>query len=353
MLVVHSAAHLGHDPTSEVETGAIVTPYERPARAEAIHDALAADADFSIEEPDEHGLEPIVAVHDAAYVAFLEEAWTEWARAMPARRQAIPDSFPNPALRDGMGPGRAPTGAVARLSYYGFDTATVLLELTYAAARAAADGALTATDAVLQGDPVAYALCRPPGHHAPRAAFGGYCFLNNAAIAAEYAVCAGAARVAVLDVDYHHGNGTQQIFYERGDVLYVSLHGDPNRAYPYFTGFADERGAGAGAGATLNLALDAGCDDSGFLDTLTQALDVVDRFEPELVVVSLGVDTYGGDPLGDLAVTDDAYHPAGQAVAAIDRPLVVVQEGGYAVGAMGGLVRSFLRGAARLPVNPR
>jgi acetoin utilization deacetylase AcuC-like enzyme len=352
MRVVHSAAHRGHDPTSEVETGAIVTPYERPARAEAIHHALAGDGDFEIAAPTEHGLEPIVAVHDAAYVAFLEEAWHEWSKAMPAQRQAIPDSFPNPALREGMGPGRPPTGGVARMSYYGFDTATVMLEATYAAARAAADCALTATDAVLHGEGSAYALCRPPGHHAPRAAFGGYCFLNNAAIAAQHAVRAGAGRVAVLDVDYHHGNGTQQIFYDRGDVLYVSVHADPDRAYPYFAGFADERGSGAGKGATLNLMLDAGCDDSAFLVTLTQALDAVHRFDPALVVVSLGVDTYGHDPLSDLAVTDAAYHPAGLAVAALDRPLVVVQEGGYDVDAMGGLVRSFLRGVARLPVTP-
>jgi acetoin utilization deacetylase AcuC-like enzyme len=247
-----------------------------------------------------------------------------------------------------MGPGHPPTGAVARLSYYGFDTTTVVVDGTYAAARAAADVALTAADAVLAGAGAAYALCRPPGHHAPRAAFGGYCFLNNAAIAAQHAIAHGAARVAVLDVDYHHGNGTQQIFYDRGDVLYVSVHADPERAYPYFAGFVDERGAGAGAGATLNLPLAPGCDDTTYLATLAQALDTVHRFDPNLVVVSLGVDTYSADPLSDLAVTAAAYHPAGLALAALDRPLLIVQEGGYDVNVMGQLVRSFLRGAARL-----
>jgi acetoin utilization deacetylase AcuC-like enzyme len=351
MRVVYSTAHRDHDPVTEIETGAPVAPYERPARAEAIHDALAADPAFAIEAPVEHGLEPIVAVHDRDYVAFLQDAWASWAEAMPAQRQAIPDSFPNPALRDGMGAGRAPRGAVGRMSYYGFDTATVVVEGTYAAARGAADAALAAAEAVLAGEPVAYALCRPPGHHAPRAAFGGYCFINNAAIAAELAIGRGAERVAVLDVDYHHGNGTQQIFYDRGDVLCVSVHADPDRAYPYFTGFTDEAGTGAGRGTTVNLTLDRGCDDAAFLATLTQALDAVHRFDPALVVVSLGVDTYGRDPLSDLAVTDAAYHPAGLAVAALDRPLVVVQEGGYDVSAMGGLVRAFLRGAARLPVS--
>src|SRR5215213_7054738 len=246
MRVVYSTAHRDHDPVTEIETGVAVAPYERPERADAIHDALAADLDFSVEPPTEHGLEPLRAVHDPDYLAFLEHAWAEWAKVMPQQRQAIPDSFPNPALRDGMGAGHPPAGAIARLSYYGFDTATVLLEGTYGAARVAADAALTATDAVLAGDPVAYALCRPPGHHAPRAAYGGYCFLNNAAVAAQHAVSAGAGRVAVLDVDYHHGNGTQQIFYDRGDVLYVSVHADPERAYPYFAGFTDEHGVGTG-----------------------------------------------------------------------------------------------------------
>jgi acetoin utilization deacetylase AcuC-like enzyme len=348
MRVVYSSAHMGHDPTSEIETGVVVAPYEAPSRAEAVRTALAADDEFTIEAPTEHGLGPVAAVHDREYLSFLERAWADWADAMAGQRQAIPDSFPNPALRDGMGRWHPPAGAVGRLSYYGFDTATVLLEATYEAARASADAALTAADAVLAGDRVAYALCRPPGHHAPRAAFGGYCFLNNAAIAAEHAVRAGAGRVAIVDVDYHHGNGTQQIFYERADVLYASLHADPDRAYPYFTGFADERGTAAGAGTTVNLTLERGCDDEAFLGTLARLLEVVQRFDPALVVVSLGVDTFGNDPLGDLAVTEAAFHPAGRAMAALDRPLVVVQEGGYDVGAMGDLVRRFLRGSAHL-----
>src|SRR5690349_18283162 len=175
MRVVYSTAHRDHDPVSEIETGVAVAPYERPQRAEAIHDALAADPAFAIEPPVEYGLAPLRAVHDADYLMFLESAWSAWAAANPDHRQAIPDSFPNAALRAGMGRGHPPRGAVARLGYYGFDTTTVIGAGTYRAARAAADAALTATDAVLVGDTVAYALCRPPGHHAPRAAFGGYC----------------------------------------------------------------------------------------------------------------------------------------------------------------------------------
>jgi acetoin utilization deacetylase AcuC-like enzyme len=347
--VVYSPEHRRHDPRCEIQTGEAVPPIESPARAEAIRRVLDADPGFQLTLPTQHGTAPLDAVHDRDYLAFLAQCWDDWAQALPSQRQAIPDSFPNPALRAGMGPGRAPTGAIARLSFYAFDTATVVVPGTYAAARAAADVALTATDLVLGGDPVAYALCRPPGHHAPRAAYGGYCFLNNAAVAAEHARRAGADRVAILDVDYHHGNGTQQIFYERPDVLYVSLHADPDRAYPYFAGFADERGAGFGAGATYNLPLPAGCDDATFLAELGRTLDIVHGFDPDVVVVSLGVDTYGHDPLSDLAVTADLFHPAGLAVASLDLPLVIVQEGGYTVDVMGRLVQQFLRGSARLP----
>jgi acetoin utilization deacetylase AcuC-like enzyme len=349
MRVVYSPDHRRHDPHTEIQTGEAVTPIESPARAEAIRKALDADDTFQLTTPTQHGLAPVAAVHDPDYLAFLERAWEDWATALPAQRQAIPDSFLNAALRDGMGGARPPTGAIARLSYYAFDTATVIVPGTYPAARAAADVALTATDLVLAGDPAAYALCRPPGHHAPRAAFGGYCFLNNAAIAAEHARRAGASRIAVLDIDYHHGNGTQQIFYERPDVLYVSLHGDPNRAYPYFAGFADECGAGFGTGTTVNLPLPEACDDGSFLAELARGLDVVHHFDPDVVVVSFGVDTFGDDPLSDLAVTADVFHPAGLAIAALDRPLVIVQEGGYALDAMGRLVQQFLRGSARLP----
>jgi acetoin utilization deacetylase AcuC-like enzyme len=190
----------------------------------------------------------------------------------------------------------------------------------------------------------AYGLCRPPGHHAPRAAFGGYCFFNNAAVAAQAALDAGAARACVLDVDYHHGNGTQQVFYDRGDVLFVSLHADPDRAYPYFTGWPDETGTGRGSGCTRNHLLLAGCDDDTYLAVLERALGDVAEFDPELLVVSLGVDTVGTDPIGDLAVTPAAFEPAGALVAGLGRPTVVLQEGGYDLSVLGACVAGFLAG---------
>ena len=204
--------------------------------------------------------------------------------------------------------------------------------------------ALTATDLVLYGASTAYGLCRPPGHHAPHAAFGGFCYFNNAAIAAQHALASGAERVTILDVDYHHGNGTQQLFWSRADVQYISLHADPARAYPYFCGFEDETGTLAGLGNNLNLPLEAGCDDSTFLRVLNRACDAIERFDPSLLIVSLGVDTYRNDPLGDFALTTASYGDQGARIAALGRPTVVVQEGGYDLATIGRNVHAFLAG---------
>jgi acetoin utilization deacetylase AcuC-like enzyme len=224
-----------------------------------------------------------------------------------------------------------------------------MVEGTYAAARAAVDIALTTTDLVLDGDNIVYGLCRPPGHHAAHAVYGGYCFLNNAAIAAQYALEKLAERVAILDIDYHHGNGTQQIFYARNDVMYVSLHADPNRAYPYFTGFADETGAEAGAATNLNLPLPEGCTGSQFFAALETAMDVVTRFGPGLLIISLGVDTYRNDPIADFALTTADQHEMGRRIADRFPRLVVLQEGGYDVDALGMNVCAWLRGADGRP----
>jgi acetoin utilization deacetylase AcuC-like enzyme len=234
--------------------------------------------------------------------------------------------------------------AQAQLGRWCFETYTPLVEGSYDAARSAVDVALTATAFVVGGDRAAYGLCRPPGHHAPRAAYGGYCFFNNAAIAAHHVATTTGSRVTVLDVDYHHGNGSQQIFYGRDDVQYVSLHGDPARAYPFHAGFADETGAGRGRGFTLNVPLPARLPDDGYLDALDRAGAVVDRFDPALVVVSLGVDTYFNDPISDLALTADGFEACGRRVAGLGRPTVILQEGGYDLDAIGDNVQRWLAG---------
>jgi acetoin utilization deacetylase AcuC-like enzyme len=342
--VVYSPAHALHDPEHEVESGVPVATYEVPARADAIREALEADGGFVIEGPAGHGPSPIEAVHDPGMVRFVAEAWSDRSTAAPVP-QLVPDTFLHPAIREGMGPLAEPASPLARLGYWCFETMTPIVRGTYEAARSAVDVALTAGDLVLGGEPVAYGLCRPPGHHAARAAFGGYCFFNNAAIVAHHVAVETGEPVAILDVDYHHGNGTQQIFYLRGDVLYVSLHGDPARAYPYFAGYADERGAGPGEGANLNLPLRAGCTDEEYLLTLENALEAIDGFGGSLLIVSLGLDTYGQDPICDFALTTAAYGEVGRRVAALGRRTVVLQEGGYHLPKLGANVAAWLRGA--------
>ena len=345
MKVVSTAKHLLHDNSLEVEWGVPRGHWEAPVRAEVIDAALRLRPDhFTFVDPSEHGRLPIEAVHDPQLVAFLERAWADL-QAIRPQREIFPDTFLHPAIREGMRPAPIPSAIDAQLGYWCFETMTPLCQGTYEAARAAVDVALTATDLVLGGERMAYGLCRPPGHHAPRAAYGGYCYLNNAAISAQMIATTARTRVTVFDVDYHHGNGTQQIFYGRDDVQYVSIHGDPNRAYPYLIGYANETGAGRGLGHNVNLPQPSGTDDNAYIGALAQALDAVDAFDPSIIVVSLGVDTHERDPLGDFRVSTEAYAVHGAMVAALDRPMVILQEGGYFVPSLGENVRQWLTGA--------
>lgn len=344
MQVVHTLRHRLHHPQQEFESSRFQPPHEHPGRAEIIRAALAADERFEFIAPDDWGTDPIEAVHDPGLVRFLEAAWLEYRRAHGEVHDVVPDVFALDRLRAGMGPGREPVDIGARLGYWCYETTTPLTRTTYDAARSAVDVALTATRAVLAGASAAYGLCRPPGHHASRSLYGGYCFFNNAAVAAHHVAASTGTRVSILDVDYHHGNGTQQIFYERDDVQFVSLHGDPVRAYPYHTGFADETGAGAGLGSTLNLPLAARTPPEQYLERLGEACTAIERFAPSLLVVSLGVDTYEHDPISDLALTTDSFEMCGRRVAGLGLPTVVLQEGGYADEQLGENVRRWLIG---------
>jgi acetoin utilization deacetylase AcuC-like enzyme len=348
MKVVYTLRHRHHHPLREFEGSGFQEPHEHPGRAEIIRAALAADPAFEFIAPDEWGTEPIEAVHEPGMVRFLETAWEEYQRERGATHDVTPDVFAMSGLREGMGPGREPSSIAMRLGWWCYEMTTPLTHGTYDAARSAVDVALTAADRVLDGERVAYGLCRPPGHHASRSLYGGYCFFNNAAIVADHAATGAGCKVTVLDVDYHHGNGTQQIFYDRGDVQFVSLHGDPERAYPYLTGFSDETGTGIGLGATRNFPLPARTDDEAYLAALTAACADVVAFRPDLVVLSLGLDTFVGDPLGDLALTGDGFEAAGAQVAAMGIPTVVLQEGGYAVDELGENARRWLLGVSAL-----
>jgi acetoin utilization deacetylase AcuC-like enzyme len=357
MQVVYSPLHLEHDVSVETFLGAPMPANEVAERAERIRMALEADGGFAFRAPTEHGREPILAVHDEGFVGFIETAWSDVRRAGIGRPWLVADTYPSLAMFEGLSAEamsrlRAPEAVGGRLGWYGLDTANPMVAGTAVAALAAVDVALTTVDLVLGGETAAYGLCRPPGHHAARAMAGGYCFFNNAAIAAEAIVRAGAGPVAILDVDYHHGNGTQQIFWRRGDVRYASIHADPRRQYPFFLGHADETGEGPGAGANLNLPQPAGLTDAGFLTALERALAWIAQAPGEVVVVSLGFDTFGQDPIGDFALTTAAYHACGSLVRSLGRRLVILQEGGYHRPSLGENARAWLRGAEGRPYEP-
>jgi acetoin utilization deacetylase AcuC-like enzyme len=342
--VVYTPAHLRHDPHVEFETSTAHSPFEHIGRAEAIRETLQADASFTFVEPTPWGTAPIEAVHDGGLVGFLGGAWAEYQQVNGAHREVTPDVFYSAALRNKMSPGREPQSINGRLGWWCFETTTPLTEGTFEAARGAVDTALTATQLVLDGQRRAYGLCRPPGHHATSSKYGGYCFFNNAAVAAHHIASTTGTKVTILDVDYHHGNGTQEIFYDRDDVQYVSLHGDPARAYPYSIGFADETGTGRGLGANLNLPLAAKTDDDRFVEALGDACSAISAFGPSTLIVSLGLDTFITDPICDLAVTTDGFERCGALVAQLGLPTVVLQEGGYDVSALGENVRRWLIG---------
>jgi len=323
--LIASDDHLAHDGLVELVAGQPVPCYESPERATVIRDALLATRDYVIEAPTDHGPDPIAAVHSVELIDLVEHAWTDAiASGRDPSRPLLPDTFLLGAFAAGMSLERLPVGRHDRLGAFCFDTATPIVAGTAAAAHAAVDIALTALDRVLSGEPMAYALCRPPGHHAGRSLLGGYCFFNNAAIAAEAVLARGAQRVAILDVDFHHGNGTQQIFWERPDVLYVSLHGDPAGIYP-------------------NLPLPIGTDGDAYLATLDEALEAIRAFEPDApLILSLGFDTYHADPICNLALQTDDYARIGSAIASLGLPVVAIQEGGYAIEALGANAVVFL-----------
>ena len=344
MKVVYTPAHLRHDPHVEFETSQAHSPWEHIGRAAKIRETLEADDRFVFQSPTEWGLAPIEAVHNPGLVKFLSEGWQLYAAEHPGVREVVADVYYRPALRDKMTPGVEPQSINGRVGYWCFETTTPLTEGTYEAARGAVDTALTTTQLVLDGERAAYGLCRPPGHHAPTDLYGGYCFFNNAAIAAHHVASTTGAKVTVLDVDYHHGNGTQQIFYDRDDVQYVSLHGDPARAYPYSVGFADETGTGRGLGHNINYPMPLRADDDQYIAALESACERIAAFGPSLLIVSLGLDTYITDPISDLAVTTDGMRRSGDVVRQLGLPTSVLQEGGYDVNALGDNVQAWLTG---------
>jgi acetoin utilization deacetylase AcuC-like enzyme len=333
MRTFYNDRHALHHGKVEMFRGELVPCFEVPARADYVLEELKRRRLGAIDTPAELDEAALARVHAPRYLDFLAGAWNEWVALDPsnAQRDALPSYWPIRSFRHDVLPASFP----ARMGLFSYDAGTPLTAGTWAAARAGAGCALAAASHVLQGACAAFALTRPPGHHAGADFFGGYCFLNNAAIAAQALRDAGVARVAVLDIDYHHGNGTQAIFYERADVHFTSIHGDPHTEYPYYLGYADEQGAGAGLGLNRNLPLARGTGFAAWREALRSALAGIAGFKAGALVVSLGLDTFEGDPIAGFKLTTPDYLRIGEDLARAGLPTVFVFEGGYAVAEVG------------------
>jgi acetoin utilization deacetylase AcuC-like enzyme len=329
MRTIYSDDHRLHISPGEFGFGEFVPAFEKPERAEIVLKRLGEVGLGAVEPPKSYPAEHITAVHAPSLITFLRTAHDEWS-ALRRVGAAYPIAWAGGGLRRDRTGGSVDT----KLARFCIDAATPITATTWAAAVASANCALTAAG-LIEEEHSAFALCRPPGHHAGIDHYGGYCFLNNAAIAGQNLRDSGVHKVAIVDIDYHHGNGTQNIFYARGDVLFASIHADPDFEYPFLLGYADERGIGAGEGANLNLPLPEGSGWERWADALDHALAAVRRFAPEAVVVSLGVDTYKGDPISKFCLDGEDFLRIGEKLASLGLPTLFVMEGGYAVAEIG------------------
>ena len=330
MLTIYSDDHALQDGRAELVDGKLVPCFEMPRRAFLIRDRVQEVGLGEIRPPQRFGRGPVERVHGPDFVEFLATAWERWT-ATGRDFDALPWMWPTRHLRQ-----VRPERIDAQMGFYSFDAGTPITAGTWQAASSSADVALTGAKLLADGAHAAvFALCRPPGHHAAADLYGGYCFLNNAAIAAQYLIDGGAERVAILDVDYHHGNGTQAIFYERPDVLLLSLHGDPQQEYPFFLGWADEHGQGAGEGYNVNYPLPWGTGFPAWSEALEDACRRVADYAPDVLLVSLGVDTFKGDPISKFQLESEDFTTYGARLARLGLPTLFVMEGGYAVEQVG------------------
>ena len=341
MITFFTSEQLLHAPEYEFFRGERVACFESPSRADFVRAELVARG-HEIREPDVDSAAVLRQVHSARYLAFLESAWAQWVAvdAGNAARQPFPSVWPVRTLRSDV----EPQNFTAKLGLYSMDNGTPMVAGTWAAAKAGADAAASAATYVtnvigrVSGKSeikAAFCATRPPGHHAGADFMGGYCFLNNAAVAAQTLRNAGCAKVAVLDVDYHHGNGTQSIFYDRADVLFVSIHGDPRTEYPFYLGHADELGEGAGQGFNLNLPLPADSSKAVWFAALATACEKITQFGADALVVSLGLDTFADDPISTFALQSADYLELGARLKLLGLPTVFILEGGYAAKELG------------------
>ena len=331
MKTIYSSAQELHDVRMEVTTGAARPPYETPARSRAVVDAITNSLTGNIIEPEGFSIAHILAVHTQSYIDFLKTAWDMWVEECGSEFDAIPYCFPHRGLWH-----VEPRNIEGKLGYYSFDLSAAIGVGTWEGVLASANCALTAASIVTKGERAAFALCRPPGHHAGKDVMGGYCYINNAAVTAQYLRTSGYDKVAILDVDYHHGNGTQSIFYNRADVLFVSLHADPEDEYPHFSGYSPETGDQDGAGFNVNYPLAVeNTDWRAYSATLASAMQNITDFGATALVVSLGLDTFEGDPIAQFKLKTADYVQMGAMLANQGLPTVFVLEGGYALTELG------------------
>ena len=329
MLTIYSDDHHLHHGKYELIDGQLTPCFEKPSRADMVLARAQKVKLGEVAAPREFGLAPILRVHDEGFVHFLKDAWTEW-QAMGRDYDMLPFTWPNRRLRQTI-----PDCIDGKFGYYSFDAGVPITAGTWQAVSSSVNVALTGQAELAKGARGVFSLCRPPGHHAAADYMGGYCYFNNAAIAAQAMLDQGASRVAILDVDYHHGNGTQDIFYDRADVLFTSIHGDPRFEYPFFLGYADEKGEGVGRGFNFNYPLAAGSDWAAWSLALAAACRQIAAYAPDALIVSLGVDTFKEDPISQFKLDSPDYLRMGEVIGALGLQTLFVMEGGYAVEEIG------------------
>jgi acetoin utilization deacetylase AcuC-like enzyme len=342
--IVTAPRHGGHSPAVEVQCGRALPAFDTTRRMTSILDRLSAEDGVALHKPASFGARPIEQVHDPELLRFLARAWGETQPPGDGIEAIFADTFLHAKLRAAFGPLPETSRLAGDFGKFCFDTITAIGPLTWTAATASVDTALTAASELLAGGDLAVGLCRPPGHHVTRDLFGGGCYLNNAAITAQWLRDQGMSRVAILDLDFHHGNGSQALFYDRADVLYASLHGNPAHWYPFFTGWPAETGAGAGRGYNQNVLLPPRVDGDRYIALLTRILQGISSQRYDAVVVSLGFDTAEGDISGDATLRGEDYRRVGAQVASLGLPVVAVLEGGYVVETLGANLAEWVRG---------
>ena len=336
MRIIHSRHYQSHDPVVEFHAGQLVPPFENPRRVEIILDAVQACQLGDVIEPRDFGLTPIEAIHSVSYLQFLQDAYREWRRAGYSG-DAIPWYWPNRSIQ------QSPQGISARLGAYARAADTPITESSWLAAYWSAQVAIEGAQQLIDGEPSVFALCRPPGHHASTDAYGGYCFLNNAAIAAAH-MRQRFRKIGILDIDFHHGDGTQEIFYERADVFVGSVHGNPQHSFPGFSGHADERGTGDGLGANMNIALPRNTVYRDWADALQRLRLKIGEYGAGALVVSLGVDTFENDPISFFKLATEDFVDVGRILSMFSIPTLFVLEGGYAMEELGENIVNVLDG---------